>query len=64
MARLHVRTAKSLAITAMTKALEESKYEQNYDKAIELIVALDKAGLKLIKKPLKRIKRDENEFSV
>lgn len=55
MARLHVRTAKSLGITAIHKALNESKYEQNYDKAIELIVALDKAGLKLIKKPLKRV---------
>ncbi len=48
--------AKSLAITAMTKALNNSKYEQNYDKAIEMLVAIDKAGLKFIKKPLRRVK--------
>lgn len=54
---LHIRTAKSLAITAMTVALKESKYEHAYDKAIEMIVAIDKAGLKLIKKPLPRVDR-------
>lgn len=48
------RTTKSLAIQAMTTALSVSKYDQAYDKAIEMIVALDKAGLKVIRKPLKR----------
>lgn len=54
MARKHVIPAKSIAITAMTKALNDSKYESNYDKAIEMLVAIDRAGLKFIRKPLKK----------
>ena len=50
------RTTKSLAIQAMTTALSTSKYSLPYDKAIEMIVALDKAGLKVIRKPQKRKK--------
>ena len=50
MRRPHRRTSKSLAIAAMTEALEKSKYDLEYDKAIEMIVALDRAGLKVIRK--------------
>ena len=61
MAKNRVRPAKSLAIAAMAKALDNSKYELNYDKAIEMLVAIDKAGLKFIKKPLPKVKRSWRE---
>lgn len=50
MRRPHRRTSKSLAIDAMYHALETSKYDKLYDKALEMIGALDKAGLKVIRK--------------